>query len=381
MAQEYPYDEEMSYHLVNLALVGEVQPLWESLNPKHPDLDDLFAIPREQYPNLFKTCQTPIDDLYDDIHGYIHENYKLMGAIRMGQAVVADYEEMDINWTAPEITNIEQMFKVVTTYSQRMSESVTNTLRYSFSRLLMGYALRSKHDGHGVIVLRGTVSTNEWLNNLNYRMVRFHPLDEQYGSVHNGFRDIYKGIRGRYRELVDQFEADTPLYLVGHSLGAAVTQLAALDVAIRTPERARHLRVYGYAPPRVGDDIFAETYDRLVGTSYRVVNICDIVPIVPFKEIGSSIGQQSYPYADTKGEMGFVHQTGNPIANHVSSYHIATRLKIPALIDASTPTRLTPPATSIELDGQKAEQHLIARGLSALGRTFRYGLAKLTKTD
>lgn len=340
MDQVYPYDDELSYHLANLALVGEVQPIWEASDPKSPDLDDLFAIPRPQYGGLLLIEPDTADDIYADIHGYVRNYYDLVGAIRIGQAVIPDYDEMEPN-AAVEINTLDDMLKAMSSYSHRVSEALSNSVRYGFSKLLMGYALRSKTDGHGIIVTRGTVSTDEWLNNINYRLVPFHPLDAQYGNVHKGFRDVYKGIRGRYRELVEQFDVGTPLYLVGHSLGAAIAQLAALDIAVRSPERASQLQVYGYAPPRVGDATFADVYNRLVGTSYRIVNVCDVVPYLPFDEIGTLLRQKNYPYMDTKGELGFVHQAGNPVANHISSYHLATRLRVPAPIHANVPRRLS----------------------------------------
>jgi hypothetical protein len=39
--------------------------------------------------------------------------------------------------------------------------------------------------------------------------------------------------------------------------------------------------VYTFASPRVGDKIFAGTYDNLVGTSWRVSNANDVVPHLP----------------------------------------------------------------------------------------------------
>lgn len=338
--QAYPYDEELSYHLVNLTLVGEIQPIWESREPKHPDLDDLFAIPQVYYPDLFIGCKTPTDEIHADIQGYIRNYYELIGTIRIGQGAVSDFEEYPLEWTATEIKSIEDLFRAMSSYSQRVAEEV-NSLRYNFSRSLIGYALRSVVDGHGIIALRGTVSPNEWLNNLNYQLVPFHLLDAQYGHVHNGFRNLYKCIRGRYRELVEQFDIETPIYLVGHSLGAGLSQLGALDVVIKYPERANQLRVYSYAAPRVGDATFAAAYNRLIETSYQIVNVCDVVPYLPFEEMGAFLKQPGYLYADTKGQLGFVHQAGNLLANHTSSYHLATRMKVPAPIDASVPKRLS----------------------------------------
>jgi len=335
--QLHPYHADLSYHFLNLALVGEAQPIWESDDSKHPDLEDLFAIPRPYYDELFLASNTPTDDLYEDIQGYIQQHYDVIGVIRTGVDVIPDYQEVDLNWQIEELEGFERIMGVLGSYSQRVTETLRNSVLYSFSNLLMGYALRAKDDSHGIIVIRGTVSSDEWFNNLNYQLVPFHPLNIEYGRVHNGIRDVYKGLRGRYRQLVDEFDTDMPLYLVGHSLGAAISQLAALDIAIKSPERRAQMRVYAYAAPRAGDPMFAEVYDRLVATSYRIVNICDAIPYVPFEELGAVFKRVIHPYAHTKGELAFVHQAGNPIANHMSSYHLATKLQIPTTMDASYP--------------------------------------------
>lgn len=338
--QLHPYRADLSYHLLNLALVGEAQPIWESADSNHPDLENLFALPRQYYDELFLASGTPSDDLYEDIQVYAQETYDLLGALRVGEYIIPDYEEIDLNWENEDTDGLARMMSFIGSYSQRLTETLRNSVLYSFSRLLMGYALRAKDNSHGIIVLRGTVSSDEWFNNLNYQLVPFHPLESQHGSVHNGIRDVYKGLRGRYRQLIDEFDTDIPLYLVGHSLGAAVTQLAALDIAIKTPERQAQMRVYTYASPRAGDTTFVEQYNHLVKTSYRIVNICDMIPYVPFEELGAILNRVSYPYSHTKGELAFVHQAGNPIANHMSSYHLATKLQIPSTMDASYPQRL-----------------------------------------
>lgn len=331
MTQLHTYDPALSYHFANLALASEVQPLWEADEPHHDSLEDLFAIPRKYYDQPFVT-DDDLDGtaLYDDIHGYVREHYDLVGAIRVGTDVIPDYTEMDEQWAWSEMDSFERIFSIVNSYSRRLSETISNTVRYSLSNLLMGYVLRAKDDRHGVVVLRGTVSVNEWLNNMNYRLVRLHPRHADYGLVHNGFRNVYKGIRGRFRQLLVDIAPENPLYLVGHSLGGAVAQIAALDLALQMPARAQHVQVYAYASPRIGNKTFVSLYDQTVPTSYRIVNVCDVVPYVPFEQLGAFLQREPSPYADTKGELAYVHQAGNPISNHVSSYHIATRERIPA---------------------------------------------------
>lgn len=337
--QKSPYNQELSAHFINLALAAEAQCDWE-IHEKNPDeVENPFKVPLDCYNKLLRANHMSGEAVKADVDGPTQEQYELVGSIRLGQHPVADYEEID---DAPNIVDAQDFGAVVelmTTYQRRVSETITNTVRYNISNLIMGFALRSKVDGHGVIVLRGTMTTDEWLNNMNYRMKPFLPADDlTYGQVHEGFRDIYKGLRGRYRELAAEIDPEKPLYLVGHSLGAAVSMIGALDIALKQPERAANIHAYLFAPPRTGDATFAQYYDELVGTSYRIVNVCDVVPYVPFEEMGTISDMLGYPYADTKGEVSFMHQMGNPIANHIGSYHMATRENLQIdIVDTTKP--------------------------------------------
>ncbi len=72
----------------------------------------------------------------------------------------------------------------------------------------------------------------------------------------------------------------TTIWVTGHSLGAAVALLAALDlaknvVAPLTP------KLYTFAGPRAGDDTFKNAFDAAIPHCYRVWNRWDIVPQVP----------------------------------------------------------------------------------------------------
>jgi pimeloyl-ACP methyl ester carboxylesterase len=67
--------------------------------------------------------------------------------------------------------------------------------------------------------------------------------------------------------------------ICGHSLGGALATLLALDVAANT--RFSDPTVYSYGSPRVGDSLFASTYNQVVKNSYRIANRLDIVPALP----------------------------------------------------------------------------------------------------
>lgn len=321
-----PYDPALAAQFIDIALAAEAQSDWETSDLDHPDLENPFAIPLSCYEKLFATSDAHGEAVKANVDGPVQEQYEFVGTIRRGNKPVADYEDAKHALDLLEVQDFDAVLRLIKIYQRRVSETITNTVRYNLSNMLMGFALRSKVDGHGVIVLRGTMHMEEWLTNVYYQMTPFFPAkDLAYGQVHSGFRNLYKGLRGRYREMAASFAPDKPLYLVGRSLGGAVTAIGALDIALQQPERAQNIHAYLFAPPRMGDATFAQKYNQHVGTSYRIVNACDVVPTIPFAEMGAVARVPSYSYADTKDEVLFMYQAGNPIANHVAAYHIATR--------------------------------------------------------
>jgi len=69
------------------------------------------------------------------------------------------------------------------------------------------------------------------------------------------------------------------LRITGHSLGAALATLLAIDVAasgaFTSPE------VYTFASPYVGDQQFVNAYNHYVANTWRIANQVDIVTHVP----------------------------------------------------------------------------------------------------
>lgn len=76
-----------------------------------------------------------------------------------------------------------------------------------------------------------------------------------------------------------------PLLIAGHSLGAAIAALVALQAA-RDPSSPPLTGVYTYGMPRTGGATFKQRYEEAINgqlglTTYRLVNGPDIVPTVP----------------------------------------------------------------------------------------------------
>jgi triacylglycerol lipase len=127
------------------------------------------------------------------------------------------------------------------------------------------------------LVLRGTDELMDWVTNLQAVPVAW----SGQGRVHKGFSEALDKIWSKVvRALEKHVPADCPLFITGHSLGAALATLAA---SLRPPRA-----LYTYGSPRVGDDDFAATLPSV--PAYRVVNNRDVVttlpPPLPFHHLG-----------------------------------------------------------------------------------------------
>ena len=173
------------------------------------------------------------------------------------------------------------------------------------------------------LAIRGTSNLEEWWDDLTSMMLA--PWSGP-GFVGYGFNRIYETLRivdaskgqaiaatsleasevhGSFAEQVAaMLESHAPrpvqgepgaelvappvksLIVTGHSLGSALATLYTLENAAK---RARTSAtafpnvtdLYTFASPRIGDGTFAEAFDKLPITSWRIVNELDIVPNLP----------------------------------------------------------------------------------------------------
>ena len=132
-----------------------------------------------------------------------------------------------------------------------------------------------------VVAFRGSEETGieDWITDLQF-IQQVYPYEESNNrkvKVHQGFIGAYKSVR----EAVIQGAKDTAARKVvttGHSLGAGLATLAALDIQYNT---GKETACYTYGSPKVGNRAFAESYNRRVPKTYRIVNRFDVVPYLP----------------------------------------------------------------------------------------------------
>jgi triacylglycerol lipase len=147
-----------------------------------------------------------------------------------------------------------------------------------------------------VLAFRGTEQTvKDFVNDLS----TFPKLvGKTTMRVHSGFLDALDSVWERIAPALSSL--DRPLFITGHSLGAALATIA----ATRTRARA----VYTFGSPRVGNDEFVRSLAQV--PIYRIVDDADLVTLVPPDEFGFC-------------HVGEVHKLEAPIARR----SILTRLQ------------------------------------------------------
>ena len=126
------------------------------------------------------------------------------------------------------------------------------------------------------------------------------------GRVHLGFRNAFLGIQAHIA-VVLQAEpfAGKPLLLTGHSLGAALATLHALQVvAAKVPTVSGEPLLVTFGSPRAGDAAFCAQADQLLPKSrvLRFVNGRDLVTRVPARAFDyDHVGRVAY--FDQRGQL------------------------------------------------------------------------------
>jgi predicted lipase len=96
----------------------------------------------------------------------------------------------------------------------------------------------------------------------------------------------------------------------GHSLGAALATILALDIALAVPELQPQLQVYVYATPRVGNPDFSRSYAKILPNSYRITNLADPIPTMPPTRMQAE-------FVHIGEEWAFLSQGGDVLPNHI----------------------------------------------------------------
>jgi hypothetical protein len=136
-----------------------------------------------------------------------------------------------------------------------------------------------------IVSFRGTNDVQNWVTNLDFFTTEY-PLCSEGDSncrVHSGFYAAEQSVIGEIFDEVDKLRSKYPNWKIlctGHSLGAALATLAALD--LQNHFKDSHVELFNYGSPRLFN-LNAANYasSGVLKTIYRRTHYKDIVPHTP----------------------------------------------------------------------------------------------------
>ena len=289
-----PYNREISKRLIQFCKLGVQQYKIDRSNPGYDG--DIRVLPAYS----------------EELNGYTQ-----LANFTIEEEVIENYL---LNLNAPIAANPVDDITEVDATIQEVELRLQDRVRQIFNkknriRVFSGILLTSKENN--VLVFRGTQTQAEWLKNLNANQQQYiNPTGKAIGEVHEGFFQLTSELTPAISETVKDLDPTIPFYITGHSLGAAVATLAALEIAQKVPPLREQIQLYTYAGPRVYSPTLAQVHSQLIPNTYRIVNLGDTVPLVPPVTIGNS-------YVHIGQDWSFLAQFGDVLLNHVVDTYIA----------------------------------------------------------
>ncbi len=145
-------------------------------------------------------------------------------------------------------------------------------------------------DNHLVLSFRGTSSWPNFFTDVKIKKARARRWAK--GDIHSGFKSALDAVWPQIETNLEMpGQQQKKLWVTGHSLGAALAQLAAL----RLEENGHRVQaVYTFGTPLVGDANFVAFYDERLGDrTFPHINHRDLVPLVPPSWLGFSVTASS----------------------------------------------------------------------------------------
>lgn len=138
---------------------------------------------------------------------------------------------------------------------------------------------------HMCITFRGSSSSKDWLTDFKF-WKKTVPYGNHFSKirVHSGFIEVYKseGVRNKLHGFVtDEIEK---IIITGHSYGAALATLCAVDLEYNFPKKDYEVFLFG--SPRVGNRAFKNSYNKRLFKTFRISNGNDIVTKIPLALMG-----------------------------------------------------------------------------------------------
>lgn len=237
----------------------------------------------------------------------IHEQWAIFLAAVCGQTYV-QFTSADGSFVVPSPYTVQHIIR---------AKSITNVWE------TFGFILESTDEI--IVAFRGTVTTTNWISDAMASQKKFRYISDNC-FTHRGFTAIYSSAREELIRALGKLPPEKSLYVTGHSLGAALATLCAVDTAANTAFRSPFL--YTYGSPRVGDPDFAKACAAYVPNSWRFANVFDVVTLAPPTVYKLPRRDKRYYYSHVRTLSQLSFQNGGVGDNHVIGSYYAELSKL-----------------------------------------------------
>jgi hypothetical protein len=165
-------------------------------------------------------------------------------------------------------------------------------------------------------------------NIFSFPQTSIHIFTDTNIKVHSGFLMAYQKVRERLMQIIAADSVCSDIIIGGHSMGASISQLCALDVALHHTQR---ISMYAFASTRVGNVAFADLLSEKIGTaSFNIKNTEDVVPdlILPVLPDFDSQNPKDLIFYCTSGKIVSitVHATSIKLGHSPAAYQRGIQL-------------------------------------------------------
>jgi len=240
--------------------------------------------------------------LWTDVHNSSeYSETRARTFLKFSSAAYCD-EASIANWTCPDCLEADPTFtpKVFTDRKTTTQAYVGRTHGETTQNI--------------VVAFRGSTTLLNWVSNLDFPKTDAYPKCNGC-KVHEGFLLAWNSVRDPIIAEVKRLLAEEPkaqVFVTGHSLGAALAALCAVDLGASSHSLGFPIEgVYTFGQPRVGNQAFTDFYSTGNHVSWRVTHWRDPVPHLPLEkwdfhhtdnEVFYSKDSKTYTVCDGSGE-------------------------------------------------------------------------------
>jgi hypothetical protein len=228
----------------------------------------------------------------------IHQVFKLIlatSAISLGSAA------FDWTYANYSLWHSENAYCSPSTYLTRTNKGVLSGFVGTYhindpSHDTEGYIGYNSAQSTIYVSFRGSETIQNWIDNLDVILTNY-PLCASC-EVHKGFYDAEQDSIANVISQVKSLKSKFPTYSVvvtGHSLGAALATLTALDLIYNG---VTNVRMFNFGSPRIGNDQFAAFASTKLSDRSRITHHKDMVVHSPMHERFTHISNEFYQETD-----------------------------------------------------------------------------------